>query len=133
MVLADLKAMASQLGIKGTSGLRKGDLVSAIESHQGAGAPAARRTTNGSATKAVKAPAADNNAPTRNDAPAVNGSTSEPTLSLDIDLPQRPRASPVRRTPRGCSRDAVVTSRGRSDSVFVGAAVRRAGSPGRPA
>ena len=44
MVLADLKAMAAQLGIKGTSGLRKGDLVSAIASHQNSAAPAANGT-----------------------------------------------------------------------------------------
>ena len=39
MVLADLKALAGQLGIKGTSGMRKGDLVTAIAARQnGAGA-----------------------------------------------------------------------------------------------
>ncbi|SDP43624.1 transcription termination factor Rho [Nakamurella panacisegetis] len=90
MVLADLKAMASQLGIKGTSGLRKGDLVSAIESHQGAGAPAARRAGNGAAVKAVKTGDAENVAPVGSTPPPANGRTAEPTLSLDIDLPQRP-------------------------------------------
>ena len=39
MVLADLKALAGQLGIKGTSGLRKGDLISAISARQAGGAP----------------------------------------------------------------------------------------------
>ena len=49
MVLADLKTMATQLGIKGTSGLRKGELVSAIESRQNSAAPAARTATAASA------------------------------------------------------------------------------------
>ena len=59
MVLTDLKALAGQLGIRGTSGMRKGDLVAAIASRQnGAGAssstdtaPAKRRSTNGAATR----------------------------------------------------------------------------------
>ena len=39
MVLTDLKALAGTLGIKGTSGMRKGDLVAAIAARQsGAGA-----------------------------------------------------------------------------------------------
>ena len=41
MVLPDLKALAGQLGIRGTSGMRKGDLVAAIAARQnGAGASA---------------------------------------------------------------------------------------------
>ena len=52
MVLADLKGLAGQLGIKGTSGMRKGDLVAAIAARQngaGAATPAqlARRTAGG--------------------------------------------------------------------------------------
>ena len=109
MVLADLKTMAAGLGIKGTSGLRKGDLVSAIESHQRSGAPAAGRrpstatadvTANSSRAKAA-APAGSapsDTAPTGSDTPAPvngdgarNGRSGEPTLSLDLDLPaQRP-------------------------------------------
>ena len=37
MVLTDLKALAGQLGIKGTSGMRKGDLVAAIAARQNGG------------------------------------------------------------------------------------------------
>jgi len=62
MVLTDLKALASQLGIRGTSGMRKGDLVAAITAKQGEGAP----------SKA---------APTSN-APATNGHRREPELPL---------------------------------------------------
>ena len=55
MVLADLKAMAAQLGIKGTSGLRKGDLVSAIASHQNSAAPAPAPAVSSTATAAPPA------------------------------------------------------------------------------
>ncbi len=37
MVLAELRALAAELGIKGTSGMRKGDLIAAIKERQGAG------------------------------------------------------------------------------------------------
>ena len=84
MVLADLKAMAAQLGIKGTSGLRKGDLVSAIESHQ---APAARRASSATTARVAKSTAG--NVSSEPAAPTANGGSAEPTLSLDIDLPAR--------------------------------------------
>jgi transcription termination factor Rho len=38
MVLAELRGLATELGIKGTSGLRKGDLIAAIKERQGGGA-----------------------------------------------------------------------------------------------
>ncbi|MFD4181619.1 transcription termination factor Rho [Rhodococcus sp. NPDC058514] len=38
MVLAELRGLASELGIKGTSGLRKGDLIAAIKERQGGSA-----------------------------------------------------------------------------------------------
>ena len=63
MVLTDLKALASQLGIRGTSGMRKGDLVAAITAKQGEGAG-----SKGSA--AAK------------DRPATNGHNREPELPL---------------------------------------------------
>ena len=63
MVLTDLKALASQLGIRGTSGMRKGDLVAAITAKQGEGAG-----SKGSA--AAK------------DRPATNSHNREPELPL---------------------------------------------------
>ncbi|MBX4170550.1 transcription termination factor Rho [Rhodococcus sp. DMU2021] len=50
MVLAELRTLAAELGIKGTSGMRKGDLIAAIKEKQGGGAaapaeqPAAEKT-----------------------------------------------------------------------------------------
>ncbi|WP_439655452.1 transcription termination factor Rho [Tsukamurella strandjordii] len=53
MVLAELRTIAGDLGIKGISGLRKGDLIAAITAQQGGGAAPAK------APKAEKAPKAD--------------------------------------------------------------------------
>jgi transcription termination factor Rho len=66
MVLADLKALAGQLGIKGTSGMRKGDLVAAI---------AARQNGAGAATPSHDGGSTDSSTSATPDAPAhVNGS-----------------------------------------------------------
>ena len=40
MVLTELRSLAGELGIKGTSGMRKGDLIAAIKERQGGGAAA---------------------------------------------------------------------------------------------
>ncbi len=47
MVLADLKSLAGDLGLKGTSGMRKGDLVSAIAARQAGASPQHSAGTNG--------------------------------------------------------------------------------------
>ena len=39
MVLPELRSVASGLGIKDASGMRKGDLIAAIKERQGAGSP----------------------------------------------------------------------------------------------
>ena len=52
MLLPELKSLAGQLGISGASGMRKGDLVAAIESHQRASSP-----KSGSAAASSDAPA----------------------------------------------------------------------------
>ena len=79
MVLADLKTMATQLGIKGTSGLRKGELVSAIESRQNSAAPAARTAT------AASAPAT---APAASAAPAGTDAAQRPARRRAAGRPE---------------------------------------------
>jgi transcription termination factor Rho len=37
MVLPELRALANSVGVKGTSGMRKGDLISAIRETRGGG------------------------------------------------------------------------------------------------
>src|SRR3954470_15263519 len=51
MVLPDLRALAGQLGIKGSSGMRKSELIAAIREHRG--------DTNGATAKAAAAPAVE--------------------------------------------------------------------------
>ena len=57
MVLAELRGIASELGIKGVSGLRKGDLIAAINDHGGA-AKAAPKAAKAETAKA-EAPKAE--------------------------------------------------------------------------
>jgi transcription termination factor Rho len=45
MVLTELRALAGELGIKGISGMRKGDLIAAIKDRQGAASASAAATT----------------------------------------------------------------------------------------
>ena len=89
MVLPDLKALAGQLGIRGTSGMRKGDLVAAIAARQnGAGAAApkqdAPRTSRGS--KPATRSTGENGT-----AAGTNGHTSDPQLPLG-DLARGPES-----------------------------------------
>ena len=97
MVLTELRALAGELGIKGTSGMRKGDLIAAIKERQGgadqltltADVPKsadeaktvkakAPRTTR--ATRTAKAPAdADSVAPVRGDADRTSAATDNGT------------------------------------------------------
>ena len=74
MVLTDLKALASQLGIRGTSGMRKGDLVAAITAKQSEGSPSTAAPTS--------------------TAPATNGHRREPELPLG-ELSTAPAATPA--------------------------------------
>jgi len=87
MVLPDLKALAGQLGIRGTSGMRKGDLVAAITARQsGAGAAAPKQDTPRSARGAKSKTTTQNGAaPAVDDAPATagtNGHAGDPQLPL---------------------------------------------------
>jgi transcription termination factor Rho len=52
MVLPELRALANKVGVKGTSGMRKGDLIAAIKEHQNRG-----NGTNQRADDAAPAPA----------------------------------------------------------------------------
>ena len=83
MLLAELKHVAGSLGLKGTAGMRKGELVGAIKAAQGSSsekaAPARRRqTTEERPTETPAAPAQAENTSTATapaDAPAADGQT----------------------------------------------------------
>jgi transcription termination factor Rho len=84
MVLPDLRALAGQLGIKGSSGMRKSELIAAIREHRGETNGAAAAT----AQDAAKAPAAE------------QSSQAKATAEAPAQSP------PARRERRGASRGA---------------------------
>ena len=68
MVLPDLRAMANELGVKGSSGMRKGELIAAIREHRG---DSNGRTKEAKATEQPVEPAKDQaGADAGTDAPA---------------------------------------------------------------
>ncbi|MGS2808976.1 transcription termination factor Rho [Nocardia sp. MW-W600-9] len=69
MLLPQLRALAGELGIRGTSGMRKGDLIAAIKENQ-AGAPAKAGKPVEAAAVTADAPAAKSEAPAKAEAPA---------------------------------------------------------------
>ena len=77
MVLPDLRALAGQLGVKGSSGMRKSELIAAIREHRG--------DTNGASAAAAPAKAAAE--PT----PAVAEAAPRPTSPL-VTPPSGPSA-----------------------------------------
>jgi transcription termination factor Rho len=88
MVLPELRALANKVGVKGTSGMRKGDLIAAIKEHQNGGSSG----TNHRADDAVQAPAEQPSEPRQNtDKPANDGTNGN---------------EPRRRERRAATRDA---------------------------
>lgn len=92
MVLPELRALANQVGVKGTSGMRKSELIAAIQE--------IRSQSNG--VSAAKAPAAEAAEPTadasKTEAPTA---TEAPAKDEQSDQPSEPR----RRERRGASRE----------------------------
>ncbi|MBF6172390.1 transcription termination factor Rho [Nocardia blacklockiae] len=76
MLLPQLRALAGELGIRGTSGMRKGDLIAAIKENQSSGSGKAAAPARGRAEKAADAKgevqAAQTEAPST---PADSGTT----------------------------------------------------------
>ena len=85
MVLPELRALAGKLGVKGASGMRKGDLIAAIRERQ---------------TATPKADSATSGEPQNGTPPAEASDAS---------------AEPARRERRGASRDAGAPREGQSD------------------
>jgi transcription termination factor Rho len=98
MVLPELRALANQAGVKGTSGMRKSELIAAIREHRG--------QANGTPTNAG-APAEDNgksNPEATTEASAGQGEQNDSTT----EAPRRER--------RGASREAGSAARKSEDS-----------------
>ena len=81
MLLADLKRMAGALGLKGTTAMRKGDLVAAIKAQQNGG---------------QHAPSSEQAATQQTAAPRRTRSTAEPATAADVAETVSPRADALR-------------------------------------
>lgn len=105
MVLPDLRAMANELGVKGSSGMRKGELIAAIREHRG---DSNGRTKEAKATEQPVEPAKDQaGADAGTDAPAE-------------------QAAPPRRERRGASRR---TGAPAAEAVAAEAVATESGTP----
>ncbi|WP_086668839.1 transcription termination factor Rho [Lentzea kentuckyensis] len=92
MVLAELRELAGQLGITGTAGLRKGDLIAAIKEKQGAGAPAARVAEK--SEKPAKAEKATAKAPAEKPAAVkVVEKVAEKPVQQQLEVADKPAAA----------------------------------------
>ncbi|MBB3752973.1 transcription termination factor Rho [Mycolicibacterium sp. BK634] len=91
MVLPELRALANQVGVKGTSGMRKSDLIAAIKEHQNGG-------SNGTNHRADDAPAAPAEQPSEARQNAENTENAEKAEANGTE--------PRRRERRAASRDA---------------------------
>ncbi|WP_235733382.1 transcription termination factor Rho [Mycolicibacterium neoaurum] len=97
MLLPDLRALASEVGVKGTSGMRKSDLIAAIKEQRGesVGAKAAP------AEKAEKAPKA---APVEQ--PTLDSAPEQPAAADAGQSGDAPQQSPQRRERRSAGRQS---------------------------
>lgn len=94
--LPELQAMASELGVKGTSKMRKGDLVQAISDARGGSRPQALEPRRAETVAVAEAPVRRGRAP-RTDAPQLDLTVDVPAASQDV-APAQERPA---RAPRG--------------------------------
>ena len=87
--LVELKSVAAGLGIKGVSAMRKGDLVSAIQTAGGQGAPAAQGAA------ASEAPAAPRQRRPRTEKPAEQPEAAPQQREPEAQAPQGQTQAPV--------------------------------------
>ncbi|THJ66190.1 transcription termination factor Rho [Arthrobacter echini] len=99
--LAQLQALAGQLGITGGSRMRKSDLVSAISDHQRGGAVADRQQATRPRSADAESPAAAADAPATSPAAAPEGEQSS-----------TPQSAPAERQPRTRNRNRRAVSDG---------------------
>ncbi|MEU6191668.1 transcription termination factor Rho [Nocardia sp. NPDC047038] len=82
MLLPQLRALAGELGIRGTSGMRKGDLIAAIKENQAAGKAAKAEKPAKSEAKSAATAKAD--APAKTAAPAEQAPAKAEQATLDV-------------------------------------------------
>ena len=137
MLLPELRSLASQLGIKGTSGLRKGDLIEAIRTHQGSGAPRSAPRTSAPAGDAPGA-GAPKAAAQSADAPkaAVQGGDAPKVAVQNADAPKvaaQGGDAPKSAGPEAAPANAQVTAGSAPRNDDRGARAAGQGAPGEAA
>ncbi|MFG3620489.1 transcription termination factor Rho [Nocardia sp. NPDC047654] len=93
MLLPQLRALAGELGIRGTSGMRKGDLIAAIKENQAAGRAAAAKAEKPAKSEAKSAVTAKADTPAKADAPAKTAASAAPAKAEQATLDVTPAAS----------------------------------------
>ncbi|WP_059017521.1 transcription termination factor Rho [Mycobacterium sp. M26] len=87
MVLPELRALANQVGVKGTSGMRKSELIAAIRDAQNGGSSSHSPANGGAPAAAEPAPAAVEPAPAAEPAAPA----AEPAADTPAEQPRRER------------------------------------------
>jgi transcription termination factor Rho len=108
MVLPELRALAGKVGVKGTSGMRKSDLIAAIRERQSGGGSDANAPANGAGRNgggAAEVPAAETVTQSVAPAPEQAPAAAQPTEAPAGEAAE-PTQAPRRRERRGASRDA---------------------------
>jgi transcription termination factor Rho len=116
MRMPELQALAAQLGVTGTSRMRKSDLVDAIQSKRGGGERPARRSASRAAGPSAGAPAAEQTAPAVEQAATPAPTSGDQTSG---DEPRERRRRPVRATADTSAADSAADPRGRAVDVLA--------------
>ncbi|MFE9582443.1 transcription termination factor Rho [Nocardia sp. NPDC006044] len=108
MLLPQLRALAGELGIRGTSGMRKGDLIAAIKENQ-AGKPAKGEKPEGGQAKSAVSAKADT--PGNTEAPAARSTPARAEQgTLDVDPTPAKKETPVAEAAAPAKESAPVNS-----------------------
>ncbi|MGW0038445.1 transcription termination factor Rho [Gordonia sp. NPDC003376] len=95
MVLSELRALAGELGIKGTSGMRKGDLIAAIKERQAAASPKAAAPEQMTLADEVPAPRTRR---TTKKADAAKAEAAQPAGGAAVAEPEKTEAAKAQST-----------------------------------
>ncbi|WP_213282253.1 transcription termination factor Rho [Cellulomonas hominis] len=117
MRMPELQALAAQLGVTGTSRMRKSDLVDAIQARNSGGERPARRAASRAAGPSG-APAAEHTAPQAEHS-APQAEQPAPTADASGDEPRARRRRPVRAASEAPAADESGDSRGRAVDVLA--------------
>ncbi|MBF6168135.1 transcription termination factor Rho [Streptomyces gardneri] len=115
MLLPQLRALAGELGIRGTSGMRKGDLIAAIKENQAGKAAKAEKPAKSEAKSAATAKA---DAPAKTAAPAAPAPAKAEQATLDVtpaasaaptEAPAPAKTAPADSAPAAASASSTAT------------------------